>query len=391
MSLFGVDGRQMKVAYFTNIAPHYRKKLWVQMLHDSKIQFHFFFGRSPANGIREMDFQDESGSGSFLARLHQVRNVRVGSVLIFQFGVISRVLTGKWDAIILLGDMYVISNWIAALINRLKGKRTYFWGHGLYGNEGRVKFFIRKLFFCLADAHFLYGHYAKHLMERQGFESSTLHVVYNSLDYHRQKLARESVLEDQFFIKRKYFSDGASPVLIFIGRLTAEKKIDLLLHAVQILGASGTHVNVLIIGEGKERSRLEQIARSLKGQVYFYGACYDEYEIGRLLGNADLCVSPGNVGLTAIHSLSFGTPVCTHDDMTVQMPEAESIVPGKTGICYNLQKGNLAEVILSWISAKLDREQVRKNCYETIDNRYNPNVQVNIFREVILQFQLSGS
>ena len=42
-------------------------------------------------------------------------------------------------------------------------------------------------------------------------------------------------------------------------------------------------------------------------------------------------VSPGNVGLTAIHSLSYGTPVLTHNNFNNQMPEVESIQPGFNG------------------------------------------------------------
>lgn len=47
--------------------------------------------------------------------------------------------------------------------------------------------------------------------------------------------------------------------------------------------------------------------------------------------NADLCVSPGNVGLTAMHSLVFGCPVITHNCFEWQMPEFEAIQPGITG------------------------------------------------------------
>ena len=41
---------------------------------------------------------------------------------------------------------------------------------------------------------------------------------------------------------------------------------------------------------------------------------------------SDLTVSPGNIGLTAIHSLSYGTPVCSHSNFNNQMPESEAII-----------------------------------------------------------------
>ena len=76
--------------------------------------------------------------------------------------------------------------------------------------------------------------------------------------------------------------------------------------------------------------------------------------------HASLCVSPGNVGLAAIHSLSFGTPVCTHSNLLNQMPEIEAVEEGVTG-CYfdenNLD--NLIEVINNWLNKKIKRERRR--------------------------------
>jgi glycosyltransferase involved in cell wall biosynthesis len=373
----------LKVAYFTNIAPHYRRRLWLEMLNDRDIEFHFFYGKSPIGGIREIEW--EKPEAVILARLHKVKNVRFKSILGYQVGVLYKVIVGDWDTIILLGDMYVLSNWLAALLAKISGKKVYFWGHGLYGNETRCKLTIRKLFLSLADGHFLYGKYAKVLMQKEDFEISKIHVVYNSLDYDFHKSIRNESVEEDFYGKRNYFENNSLPLLIFVGRLTPEKKLHELLVAMVALKARGMLVNLLIIGDGKERPNLERSVSSLAGQLHFYGACYDEYEIGKLLANADLCVSPGNVGLTAIHSLSFGTPVCTHDNMSEQMPEAEAISVGKTGILYSREKGDLDVAIGNWLTNPVNRNATRENCYEVIDNSYNPHVQVSVFRRVLLR------
>ena len=58
---------------------------------------------------------------------------------------------------------------------------------------------------------------------------------------------------------------------------------------------------------------LEKLAQPLlkKGLCHFQGAVFDESN-SELIYHSDLCVSPGNVGLTAIHSLTYGVPVATH-------------------------------------------------------------------------------
>jgi glycosyltransferase involved in cell wall biosynthesis len=49
--------------------------------------------------------------------------------------------------------------------------------------------------------------------------------------------------------------------------------------------------------------------RKLDDFIVFYGESYNERELAPLIALADVCVSPGNVGLTAIHALTYGTPV----------------------------------------------------------------------------------
>ena len=125
--------------------------------------------------------------------------------------------------------------------------------------------------------------------------------------------------------------------------------------------------------------------KNIIDNVWFYGSCYDEEENARLIFNADLCVSPGNVGLTAIHSLTFGTPVLTHDDFIWQMPEYEVIKDGKTGCFFEKDNAeNLAKKIMGWFDIiSYSREEVRKSCFEVIDKEWNPYYQMKVFQEII--------
>ena len=75
----------------------------------------------------------------------------------------------------------------------------------------------------------------------------------------------------------------------------------------------------------------------------FFGPCYDESKIAELIFNADICLSPGNAGLTSIHVLTYGTPVITHNNSVHQMPEFESIIDGKNGTFF--EENNLDDMI----------------------------------------------
>jgi glycosyltransferase involved in cell wall biosynthesis len=166
--------------------------------------------------------------------------------------------------------------------------------------------------------------------------------------------------------------------LIFLGRLTKVKRLDLLLKAVARLREASFLCNVTFIGEGEDRSTLEALALQLGVEdVWFTGETYDDSVLATLIYHADLCVSPGNVGLTAIHCLTFGTPVVTHGDSSHQMPEFEAIHPGATGAFFkNGDPENLALVIGAWFAQGLDREEVRQACYDVVSRRWTPTYQL---------------
>ena len=138
------------------------------------------------------------------------------------------------------------------------------------------------------------------------------------------------------------------------------------------------------------KAQLEFLASDLglKEKVWFYGALYDEKKIAEFLYNADICVSPGNVGLTDMHAMTFGCPVISHDNFPLQMPEFEAIEPGKTGAFFKEDDtDSLAEAIRNWMANCGDREAVRQACYKVIDEKYNPHVQIRIIKDIIYNEQ----
>ena len=144
--------------------------------------------------------------------------------------------------------------------------------------------------------------------------------------------------------------------------------------------------NLIIIGDGPEKQYLEDLTykNNLKNDIWFYGSCYNDDELSLLIYNSELCVSPGNVGLTALHSMSYGTPVISNDDFETQMPEYETIIRGKTGDLYKKDNfDDLCNCIENWLTSKSNREEIRCNCYETINDKYNSNYQIKLLKEII--------
>lgn len=364
----------MKLCIIYNFAQHYRTEIFKSI--SEEFDCDWLFGDSMSD-VKKMDYFILQGN------VKETHTKRLFGRWYWQPGVI-RKLTKNYTHYILLGETRALSTWLFCLLSCLfyPRKRVYFWSHGWYGKETALEKFIKKILFSLPNGGiFLYGNYARKLMIREGFNPDKLFVIHNSLAYSKQLKIRTALSHTNLF--HEHFGND-NPNLIFIGRMTKIKRLNQLVEALSILKRKGFVCNLVIVGDGIERETLHGCVeeKGLQNNVWFYGACYDEQENAQLIYNADLCVSPGNVGLTAIHSMMFGCPVITHNNFPYQMPEFEAIRPGMTGDFF--EYGNvdsLADCIKNWlVTHQSNREEIRENCQKEIDAQWTPNYQLRILK-----------
>lgn len=292
----------------------------------------------------------------------------------------------NFDVLIIAGVYQCLSEWkLAFKYGRCKKKpKLFFWTHGMYGKESLFRKWAKNILYKSGDGLLLYGNYAKDLMTKIGYDEKKLFVIHNSLDYNKQLSLREHGLASSIY--SSHFNNNY-PTLIFIGRLTKVKQLDMLIEAVYILSKRGEFFNISFVGDGTEKELLGQKVATLglQNKVWFYGECYDEVKNAELIYNADLCVAPGNIGLTAMHVLMFGCPAVTHNDFKWQMPEFEAIQPYKTGLFFKRGDVNdMAEKISEWFRVNGSRRNiVREQCYQEIDNQWTPQFQIEVLHKAL--------
>ena len=360
----------MKVAVIYDFFPHYRNAVMRELLSSPENDYVLVADEKPIDpSIKAWRVEDQT-------RFIHAPYWRLLGPVHFQTGLIELALRRDFDAIIYMAYPNFISTWLSALIARLAGKKVYFWTHGWNRTEQGPKAWLRRLFYNLADALLLYGHSAKMFGLNQGFTPDRLHVIYNSLDYEHQKRVREGIAPGEpEALYAKLFSHPNLPLVVCPARLIKACQFDLLLQAQAQLLKEGHEVNVLLIGDGPERQSLQAQAQQSGLPVCFYGACYDEFILAKLILGAHVTVSPGKVGLTAMHSLAYGIPVITHDDHEAQGPEWEAIVPGCTGDFFRRGDANgLANVIRKWTQSP-PTPNTRSACHQVLDRFYNPSFQ----------------
>lgn len=348
--------------------PHYREAVFCALASNPDFRFRFYYDTA---GI-------EKSIASSLAELPgaSFRTHKLGGLL-FQFGVPRHLARSEAAAAILLGNPYIVTNWLGAIIFRLRGRRVFMWTHGwITRKEGRIKSLIRNTFYRLAHGLLVYGERARELGVEQGFSQDTIHVIGNSLDYAAQVAARQRVAEDEIevlarhrLVRNRYF--------LCVSRLVASVGLE---QAIEALAKLDREIPLVVVGAGPEKKWLELLAQELGVRVVFTGPLYEESELAPLFLNTLAVISPKKVGLLAMHALAYGAPVVTHGDLERQMPEVEAIEEGVTGSFFDFgDVAQLAAIMESYAEGTaltVTRAESAARAIAMIEQRFTPEAQV---------------
>lgn len=365
----------MKVCCVFNYNPLYRLPIYRAM--DKEFDCDFYFGDTVFQPMKSFDPKELKGFKGYI-KAKRIRS------FVWHSG-ISGIFNKKYTHYIIGGNPGLIVTWLILLYAKITGKKVFLWTHGIkQDNLSFKERLMSKLYFKNATGILMYNSFFCKNMIKIGCKREKLHIIHNSLDSSLQSeiystLSPTSIFEDHF--KNNY------PTIIYIGRIQRVKKTEQILEAMSILRARGINLNLVVVGGNVDDDVFENKKEEYKlnDNVWMYGPCYDERQNAELIYNSKVCVSPGNVGLTCMHVLSYGTPVITNDNFSKQMPEFEAIVDGRTGSFF--QKDNiesLAENIQKWILlSDGQRNECRKIARKTIVDEWSVDYQIRIITEIL--------
>lgn len=369
------NNMQGKTCFILNFGPHYRLPIYKKIAEAYAPDF--YIGDRGGDILKTFNYEELSGYKRTVKR----HNIFYG---FYWLGGSVNPIFKNFDRYVMTGEPMCLSNWVILLLAKLFGKETISWTHGWYGREHGIKKWIKRIYFRLHTKCMCYNEYGARLLIEQGIKPENVCVIYNSLDSDKQRQIRNRLTPTEIY--RSHFNND-KPVIIYCGRIQRSKKLNLLIEAVARLKSEGIDVNAVLVGKDIEGTDMATIAERLgvQDRVWFYGPCYEEERLGELFYNATMCVSPGNVGLTAIHSLTYGCPVITHDDFPNQGPEFETIRPGITGDFFKEDSvESLTEKIKNWLNMTLaERERVRQQAFQEVDGKWNIQNQISVLKNIL--------
>lgn len=298
-----------RILILQKIIPHYRKEFFgkfIDRFPDSKI----IYGQQGKNEpLKNCDELDES----YFAQRKNFYFDSNGKI--FLTGLYKDIFRMKPEIIIAGYSMGNLNVYVLFFLKFFLSYKLILWSFGYdpFSGFDPVKSFkdkARLFFYKRADAVIFYWKEGINMISRYSKNKQHYFIAPNTIDTEKQNELKSKFdnkgkdkIKTELGIKEKFH-------FIYVGRLLEIKQADLLLKAFKLIENENKNCRLTIIGAGPELDNLQKLADELKlEKVKFTGEIIDAEITGMWIYVSDAFVMPGRLGLSVIHSFSFGIPV----------------------------------------------------------------------------------
>ncbi len=351
----------MKIAFVTNLYAHYVQLLFKLLGERHDVDFYFTGGYetywNKKNKLVQAGKQDKQLKGFFLTPKFKISP---GLLELFD---------KKYELVIKTVDdrfALLFSFLTAKTLGRPFVLWTGLWAHPTTGihrlTRGLMEFIYRH-----CDAIIVYGAHVQKYLLSIGVSSQRLFCAPHSVD---NDLFNKPVTHQEKESLRKDLGLTQGKAILFVGRLETCKGLSYLVDALERI--RWPDLNIIFIGNGPEKKRLEQRCQILLGKYFFLDHVPNE-ELYRYYALADIFVLPSITtkdfkepwGLVVNEAMNQGCPVIATD--AVGAAAGGLVADGVNGYIVPEKNSNaLKEAIEKILTNDELRAVMRQNSREMI-------------------------
>lgn len=362
-----------RVLVLQTALPHYRLPFFRRLCESEAAEFTVAFGDTrPSHSVQTVD--DTSGVRARRLRNRYILTTRRGGSLRWQGGALGPILRREVDVVIVEGDLHCLSTLVAFAACRLRRIPSIIWGHGIGQQSLRWLNPLRLAWARRASALIFYDPERPKWFTERGIPTQKVFVTWNSID------------TDTIASLAAPWSGTQRNRVLYVGRLIARKKVDLLLRGFAIAVADlPPDTRLTIIGDGPEAASLRALASDLgvADRVEFTGSVTDEVKLAPYFNTSFLSVSPGYVGLSIIHSMAYGIPMLVAGNEP-HSPEIVALKPGENGEHFAAGNGEaLAAALVRLGQGPGALYAMSAAARRTVDEHFSLDRMVHAFEEAV--------
>lgn len=299
--------KQHTVSFVTRILTHYRvpfHEMARDFLAEQDIRYRLFYGQPNSHEAEKSDL-------AHIDWAEKTHNYSFGGFekLVWQ-PVITKV---RHDDLVVIGqENQLLVNYPILALSGLNHSKVAFFGHGRnFQSRNRRSVSERwKAFWATKpDWWFGYTDETRRHIETLGFPSDRITVFNNAID--TRSLAKDAAsvnMNDLSSLRTELGLQGGN-IAIFVGGVYAEKRVEFLVEAAEIVRAKMTDFELVVVGGGVDLPKLRALAAD-KPWIKIAGPRFGVQKAA-LMQMAKLFLMPGLVGLAVLDAGTMGLPIVT--------------------------------------------------------------------------------
>lgn len=292
-----------KVLFIFDRVAHYHRELFralEKQLAEHGIELHLLSGQAEGAavgrfGVRDAVVQRESK--------YRFKEFRIGTyVFRSQEDVVGRIRELKPDVVVNMCHVGNWSHWRTIGLKRECGFRLVAWQCGYEYHPGRCKGWLLDRFVPRYDYHLAYHSNARDYALSHGARPDQITIMHNTIN--EERIVPVGKADAKVLVVRRHPQLDGRKVVLFVGAVLAEKRIELILHALDIMARRD--VALLLVGDGEHLPKIRSLCVG-RDDVVIAGAIVDG--VGPYFDAADLYVLPGTGGLGINEAMAHRLPI----------------------------------------------------------------------------------
>lgn len=270
--------------------------------------------------------------------------------------------------------------------------------------------FAKKLYSCKVPwlwtnhgiTDFAYNHIVKHLnkldlvisnsdyvyvmLKNHGVSESRLKRIHNGINVSDFSVSTDEQIFNRKRVEKEFGINPNNKIITYVGRLSPEKGVNVLLEAFQSLHIEKPETVCLLIGDGVERKKYEEYVNSSSCKESYIFAGFRK-DIKELLSASDILVLPSLIetfSLTTLQAFAAGATVVASDVGGTP----EQVLPDFNGLLFKSLnaddlKSKLADILDNPEKAVIYKRHAKELCESYLNEDRMTEEIVSAYTELI--------
>ena len=231
-----------------------------------------------------------------------------------------------------MGHVGNMSHWRLIQLKQQIGFKLVAWQCGYEYNPGMIKSLLLRQFVPRFDLHLAYHTNAKNFAVQHGADEESIVVMHNTINESRIPILSKG--EARKLLSIRHPEIGDKKILLFVGAVLKEKKIEVIIEALDRLNRAD--LLLLIVGDGPHLQVIRELCSS-RNDILLTGEIVDG--VGIYFDAAEMYLLPGTGGLGINEAMAHGLPILSgYADGSAD----DLVISGQNG--FRLQAGTAIEL-----------------------------------------------